>query len=61
MQLMSPVAKTPDFYLTAIELSLAKDTTALVVERTPAPELILGTQNRESIFRFEMNVHCGRG
>jgi hypothetical protein len=51
------IGKAPDFDLTSVELFLAKDTKALVIEGIPAPELILGTQNRQSIFRGQMNVH----
>ena len=54
---MFTVGKAPDFDLTSVELSLAKDTKALIIERIPAPELILGTQNRQSIFRRQVNVH----
>jgi hypothetical protein len=61
MQLMFTIGKAPDFDLTPIELSLAKDTKALVIERIPAPELVLGTQNRQSIFRLKVSVHCSRG
>ena len=54
---MFTIAKAPDFDLTSIELFLTKDTKALIIEGIPAPELILGTQNRQSIFRCQMNVH----
>jgi hypothetical protein len=54
------IGKTPDFDLTSVELFLANDTKALIIERLPAPELILGTQNRQSIFRRKMNVHFWR-
>lgn len=57
---MFTVGKAPDFDLTSVELSLAKDTKALIIEGIPASELILGTQNRQSIFRGKMNVHCWR-
>jgi hypothetical protein len=57
MQLMSTIGKAPDFDLTAVELSLAKDTKALFIERIPAPESILGTQDREPIVEFEMGNH----
>lgn len=57
---MFTVGKAPDFDLTSVELSLAKDTKALIIEGIPASELILGTQNRQSIFRRKMNVHCWR-
>jgi hypothetical protein len=58
---MFTICKATDFDLTPIELSLAKDTKALVIERIPAPELVLGTQNRQSIFRLKVSVHCSRG
>lgn len=54
---MFTIGKAPDFDLTSVELFLAKDTKALIIEGIPAPELILGTQNRQSIFRRQMNVH----
>jgi hypothetical protein len=54
---MFTVGKAPDFDLTSVEFSLAKDTNALIVERIPAPELILVTQNRKSIFKVEVSVH----
>jgi hypothetical protein len=57
VQLIFPVRKGPDFDLTPVEPFLAKDAKALVIERIPAPELILGTQDRQSLFRFEMNIH----
>ena len=60
MQLMFTIGKAPDFDLTSVELSLAKDTKALIIERIPASELVLGTQNRQSIFRRQMSVHCWR-
>jgi hypothetical protein len=46
MQLVFAIAESPDFDLTSVEFSLAKDTQALIIERLPASELILGTQNR---------------
>jgi hypothetical protein len=54
---MFTIRKGPDFDLTSVELFLAKDTKALIIERIPAPELILGTQNRQSIFWRQVNVH----
>ncbi len=57
---MFTIGKAPDFDLTSIELSLAKDTNPLIIERIPAPESILGTQNRESIVEFEMSDHVQR-
>jgi hypothetical protein len=57
---MFPVSKASDFDPPSVELSLAKDAKALIVERTPAPELVFGTQNRKSIFGFEMSIHCCR-
>jgi hypothetical protein len=61
VQVMFAIGKVSDSDLTSVELSLAKDTKALVIERIPAPELVLGTQNRQSIFRLKVNVHCSRG
>jgi len=46
MQLVFAIAESPDFDLASVELSLAKDAQALIVERLPASELILGAQNR---------------
>jgi hypothetical protein len=57
---MFTTGKALDFDLTSVELSLAKDTKALIIERIPAPELILGTQNRESIVEFGMGNHSPR-
>jgi len=57
---MVTIGKAPDFDLTAVELSLAKDTNALIVERLPASESILSTQNREVIVEFEMSDHVQR-
>jgi hypothetical protein len=57
---MFAIGKAPDFDLTSIQPSLAKDTNPLIIERIPAPELVLGTQNRQSIFRLK-SVHCSRG
>jgi hypothetical protein len=57
---MFTIAKAPDFDLTSVEPSLAKDTKALIIEGIPAPELILGTQNRESIVEFGMGNHSAR-
>jgi hypothetical protein len=60
MQLMFTIAKATDFDLTSIEPSLAKDTNPLIIERIPVLELVLGTQDRKSIFRPEVSVHCWR-
>ncbi len=57
---MFTIGKAPDFELTSVELSLAKDTKALIIERIPAPELILGTQNREPIIEFGMGNHSAK-
>jgi len=57
---MFTVGKAPNFDFTSVELFLAKDTKAVIIERIPAPELILGTQDRQSIFRLKMNVHFWR-
>jgi hypothetical protein len=43
--------------LSAFEFSLANTANALIIERIPAPELILGAQDRQSLFGFEMNIH----
>ena len=58
---MFTIGKAPDFDLTSIELSLAKDTKALIIERIPASELILVTQDRQSIFGLKVNIHHERG
>ena len=60
MQLIFTIGKAPDFDLTSVELSLAKDTKALIIERIPAPESILGTQDREAIVEFEMGGHSAK-
>jgi len=46
-----------DLNLSAFEFSLTNTANALIIERTPAPELILGAQDRQSLFGFEMNIH----
>ena len=46
LQLVFAIAESPDFDLASVELSLAKDAQALIVERMPASELIPGAQNR---------------
>jgi len=58
VQLIFTIGKAPDFDLTSVELSLAKDAKPLIIERMPASELIFATQNRQSIFRPKMSVHC---
>jgi hypothetical protein len=59
---MFTIGKAPDFGLTSVEFSLAKDTDALIIERIPTPELIFAPQNRQSIFRLEVkNIHHERG
>ena len=45
MQLMFTIGKAPDFDLTSIELFLAKDTKALIIDGIPSSEFVLGTQN----------------
>jgi ribonuclease BN (tRNA processing enzyme) len=55
---MSTISKALDFDLMSVELSLAKDARALIIERVPPSELILDTQNRQSILRRKMDVHC---
>jgi hypothetical protein len=57
---MFTIGKALDFDLMSIELFLAKNTKALVIEGIPASELLLGTQNRQSIFRCELSVHVER-
>ena len=57
---MSAIGEAPDFDLTSVELSLAKDTKALIIERIPAPESILGTQDREPIVEFRMGNHSAK-
>jgi hypothetical protein len=57
MQFTSTIGKAPDFDLTSVELSLAKETKTLIIERIPAPESILGTQDREAIVESGMSDH----
>ena len=57
---MFTIGKALDFDLMSIELFLAKNTKALIIQRVPPSELILGTQDRQSIFRRQMNVHFWR-
>ena len=57
---MFTIGKAPNFDLLSVELFLAKDTKALIIEGIPASESILGTQNRQSIFRYELSVHVER-
>ena len=57
---MFTIGKALDFDLMSVELFLAKDTKALIIEGIPASELVLGTQNRQSTFRFELSVHVER-
>ena len=57
---MFTIGKALDFDLMSVELFLAKDTKALIIEAITASELVLGTQNRQSIFRFELSVHLER-
>jgi hypothetical protein len=52
------VATAHDLNLVAIEFSFAKNANALIVERLPRPEPIAGTQDRQSIFGFELSAHC---
>ena len=54
---MFTIGEALDFDLMSVELFLAKDTKALIIEGIPASELVLGTQNRQSIFRCELSVH----
>ena len=61
VQRMFTIGKTPDFDLTSVEFSLAKDTHAFIIEGIPAPELIFAPQNRQSIFRLRVNIHHERG
>jgi hypothetical protein len=58
---MFTIGKAPDFGLTSVEFSLAKDTDALIIEGIPTPELIFAPQNRQSIFRLKVNIHHERG
>jgi hypothetical protein len=46
------------FYLVAIEFFLAKNANPLILERFPDFEVVLGTQGRQSIFRFGVSAHC---
>ena len=54
---MFTIGKAPDFDLASVEPFLAKNTEALIIQRVPPSELILGPQDRQSIFRGKMNVH----
>jgi len=58
VKLVRAVATAHDLNLVAIEFSLAKNANALIVKRLPSPKLIAGTQDRQSIFGFEVNAHC---
>jgi hypothetical protein len=58
VKLVRAVATAHDFNLVAIEFSLAKNANALIVKRLPSPELVSGTQDRQSIFGFEVSAHC---
>jgi hypothetical protein len=49
---MFTIGKAPDFDLTSVEPSLAKNTEALIIQRVPPSESILDTQNRQSIVRL---------
>jgi hypothetical protein len=60
VQLISATGEAPDFNLTPVELFLANDAKALIIERTPAPELVLGAHDRQSLVGFEMNIHLRR-
>ena len=57
---MFTIAEALDFDLMSVELFLAKDTKALIIEGIPASELVLDTQNRQSTFRCELSVHVER-
>jgi len=59
VKLVRAVATAHDLNLVAIEFSLAKNANALIVKRLPSPELVSGTQDRQSIFGFEVSAHCG--
>ena len=58
MERVRAVATAHDLNLVAIEFSLAKNANALIVKRLPSPELVSGTQDRQSIFGFEVSAHC---
>lgn len=60
VQLIFAVGKNLDFNLASIEFSLAENAKALIVERAPVPELVFGTQDRESVFGLEISIHCIR-
>jgi hypothetical protein len=60
MQPMPSVGETPDFHLASVELSLAKNAKALIVERCPGLELVLGAQNPKSVFGREVSFHWWR-
>jgi hypothetical protein len=58
VKLVRAVATAHDLNFVPIEFSFAKNANALIVERLPRPELIAGTQDRQSIFGFELSAHC---
>jgi hypothetical protein len=58
VKLVRAVATPHNLNLVAIEFPLAKNTNALIVKRLPSPELVSGTQDRQSIFGFEVSAHC---
>jgi hypothetical protein len=58
VKLVRAVTTAHDLNVVATEFSLAKNTNALIVKRLPSPELVSGTQDRQSIFGFEVSAHC---
>jgi hypothetical protein len=54
---VSTIAKAADFHLATRESSFADNAKALVIERGPLPDSILGTQDGEPIIEIEMRPH----
>jgi hypothetical protein len=59
MKFIFGLAMARYFYLSAGKRSLAKNAEAVVVQRSPIPEAILGTQNRQSIVELKTGFHLG--
>lgn len=59
VELVFAIAMARYFDLPAGEGFLAVNTKPAVIERIPVPELILGTQDRQSILWVDMNFHHG--
>jgi hypothetical protein len=57
MHCVSAAGKTPDLNLPAFEFSFANAANSLVVQRVPSAEPITGTQDRQSIVKFDVSSH----